>query len=569
MVDRSVFDDEICLFETMAEKYNSDSFITSINQLRQCRDSFDIKVMFVGHFSAGKSALINALIGGEQLLTENQSPETAIATELHYDSDYKVFAVSKEGNQIPISGNTNELDKSQLSHIEYYIDRPILNELSDFTIVDTPGFDSGIEAHNNALVSYLGYASAYIIVIDVEKGGIDKSSLRFINEICQYTNMISVIINKCEMYTQENVALIKESAIRTLQVYGHNFPVYCTSKYDDGISELLCSIIKEFNAQQLFECQLRRKICAEACNSISILNIIRKTTNFSAFDFDVDIKKYTQTKEMIQSEFDQKRNKSEDKINQLTFDIIESIRAGLLSKSDVVAESALSGGSAGMEAIICETIRPILINQLKQFSSRELDDLSHSIDFESIFDSVSSDNLSNIVLNLAKDSKELIDSGVFEKIAEEFSKKSQAKSKGKSIYHAISGIAAIVTNVISPVLEIIIVFLPDLIQLFGKIFGENDKEKIAKVYRNSIVPQITNKLYEPISQAASDSYHSLLDSMQTAIEEKIETINNLLQETADKKATAEEDYNKLISNIDSDLLALNSIIEIGEKNEHI
>ena len=55
-------------------------------------EEFALKILFVGEFSAGKSALINGVIG-EELLTENQRPETAIASEVIYDTDEYIEAV--------------------------------------------------------------------------------------------------------------------------------------------------------------------------------------------------------------------------------------------------------------------------------------------------------------------------------------------------------------------------------------------------------------------------------------------------------------------------------------------
>ena len=65
---------------------------------------------------------------------------------------------------------------------------PALARIADYTIVDTPGFDSGIEAHAQALSNYIGVGSAYLVVVDQEKGGLDETTLQFIREISHYSN---------------------------------------------------------------------------------------------------------------------------------------------------------------------------------------------------------------------------------------------------------------------------------------------------------------------------------------------------------------------------------------------
>ena len=49
-------------------------------------DAF-VKVPFVGDFSAGKSSLINAFLGRQELLPTDITPETAVSYELWYAED--------------------------------------------------------------------------------------------------------------------------------------------------------------------------------------------------------------------------------------------------------------------------------------------------------------------------------------------------------------------------------------------------------------------------------------------------------------------------------------------------
>ncbi|MFC2741470.1 MAG: dynamin family protein, partial [Selenomonas sp.] len=47
-------------------------------------ENFKARILMVGQFSAGKTALLNAMLGGEEILKEDINPETALATELVY-----------------------------------------------------------------------------------------------------------------------------------------------------------------------------------------------------------------------------------------------------------------------------------------------------------------------------------------------------------------------------------------------------------------------------------------------------------------------------------------------------
>ena len=58
-----------------------------------------IKVPIVGDFSAGKSSLINCLLGRNGLLPVDITPETAVAYELYYSTTEKV-ELYREGRKI-------------------------------------------------------------------------------------------------------------------------------------------------------------------------------------------------------------------------------------------------------------------------------------------------------------------------------------------------------------------------------------------------------------------------------------------------------------------------------------
>ena len=60
MVNREKFDDVISLMGKIALNHDKCDMQESIQKILDTRDRFDIKLMFVGHFNAGKSSLLNA-----------------------------------------------------------------------------------------------------------------------------------------------------------------------------------------------------------------------------------------------------------------------------------------------------------------------------------------------------------------------------------------------------------------------------------------------------------------------------------------------------------------------------
>ena len=85
MINKKNYNLDIEKIIEIAKKYEIESSKEDFKLILEESKRFEINVLFVGSFSAGKSALLNCLIG-KNILEESQAPETAIATEL-YDSE--------------------------------------------------------------------------------------------------------------------------------------------------------------------------------------------------------------------------------------------------------------------------------------------------------------------------------------------------------------------------------------------------------------------------------------------------------------------------------------------------
>lgn len=98
MVDRKKFDHALAMRQQLEAHYPDRNFQDAFQLSEELRDHFEIKLLVVGHFSAGKSALLNALLQRPAFLKEAQQPQTALATELVYDTTEQAFAYRKDGS---------------------------------------------------------------------------------------------------------------------------------------------------------------------------------------------------------------------------------------------------------------------------------------------------------------------------------------------------------------------------------------------------------------------------------------------------------------------------------------
>lgn len=557
MVNRNQYDPIIDSLFSISSHYSENGFENSIEKIQSIKESFDIKLMFVGHFNAGKSSLLNSLIGWPEFLKEGQMPQTAIAAELIYDEAECAFAYRNGGGREPLTENALCLP-NEYSHLEYRLPVSGLKQVSDYTIVDTPGFDSGIEAHTKALASYIGIGSAYIVVVDQEKGGIDETTLRFIEEISNYSRQVAVLINKCDKITKETAEDIAASAASMLLSRGFPYKVYTISSRDRDACEKLVSIISGFDAQLAFNRAMERQIRTELINVESILRVTQQKLYLDTFDLDTEIRVYTQTGEHISETFEQKRKEAMQNLDSTVECASAEIRSALISRVDSVAEAFASGSQSAAEAIIVETVRPIMLSSMKDISIRQIDSVTSALDFTGLMSGDEQKALSDVASNLAANLKDLIEQGVFETRS---LKEIEDKNRKKGIYHAITGVAAILTNIIAPWMEVIIILLPDIVTLLQGMFGESSSELIKRRYINNVVPQICNKIYPQLRQNIESSTQQILTEYQNMLDEKFDQIKASITAAEEKKKQKEATFEEYKRHISEDMALVQKLIQ--------
>ena len=196
--------------QIMNKKYEFKTLGNKIESIQKSTGEFALKVLFVGEFSAGKSALINTIIGKE-LLKEGQRPETAIASEIRYDTNEFIEAVCGKVKKRYEIENAELIDTTQYDFLIWHLNCEELMEYGECTLVDMPGFNSGIQNHNKAILQYAGKGNAYILVIDCEDGAIKQNIHSFIDEIKNYENNMAIIITKTDLKISEDIERIKEN----------------------------------------------------------------------------------------------------------------------------------------------------------------------------------------------------------------------------------------------------------------------------------------------------------------------------------------------------------------------
>lgn len=564
MINKKNYNLDIEKIIEIAKKYEIESSKEDFKLILEESKRFKINVLFVGSFSAGKSALLNCLIG-KNILEESQAPETAIATEL-YDSEEEYTVLNKEdGSRKIITSKISEEDIKNSKYIECYVSSENIKKLSDYTIVDTPGFDSGIERHNKALMQYIGTGTAYVLVVDVEKGTLSKSVLNFIDEIMGYEADIIVVLNKCDKKNKEEVKIIKSGIEKSLKLnLFKEILVLEASIFDEDISNKLYNLIKKFDPQYLYEKNIMKLFSDKIGILSNGIELIRRNQDFDEKKYNEEISNREKIKRvMIENLSDEKEKIQNDLNDKQKYEILDSISMELNSNIDKLVIS-YKGGEDLFKRRIVEIIRPALIKKIDNVSKELFKEIIENINLNRIEIEDNSVDIKEVMENLMNQLKGL-ENGNFMKLPERRNFNtgdSEASSKLSNVYMGVTSALAIATNVVAPVLELVIVFLPVIIKLVKLAIGGSEEEQLKSEIQNKVIPEIVNNLESQVEKILSELSDEMIQNINNNINEILTVENEALERIKAKKLEEKEKFDKFVEEIDKDIKIVK---EIGEK----
>ncbi|GAA7720721.1 dynamin-like GTPase family protein [Helicobacter pylori] len=167
----------------------------------------------VGNFSAGKSTLLNRFLGSSVLPT-GITPETSLATELHYSANERIEAFSNNDEKTE-SFELNEQsfeaikkNAAEYSYLKVYLNNEALKNSAPLVFVDMPGFDSPISSHTHAILEYLERGVHFVILVSVEEGNLTKRMVRELKNLLEFDKGLSFILSKTNLRTPSQVGEI-------------------------------------------------------------------------------------------------------------------------------------------------------------------------------------------------------------------------------------------------------------------------------------------------------------------------------------------------------------------------
>ena len=183
-------------------------------------------IAFCGHFSAGKSSMINRLMG-ENLLPSSPIPTSANLVKIKSGEDYaKVMFKEDRPRLYPAPYDYEKVksyckDGDQIESIEISYSNTLIPK--DTIIMDTPGIDSTDDAHRIATESALHLADLVFYVMDYNHVQSELNFL-FTKELTEAGKKVFLVINQIDKHREEELSFVEfqESVKKSFATWGVN-----------------------------------------------------------------------------------------------------------------------------------------------------------------------------------------------------------------------------------------------------------------------------------------------------------------------------------------------------------
>ncbi|WP_107918351.1 dynamin family protein [Neisseria elongata] len=526
----------------------------------------ELIVPVVGGFSAGKSTLINSFLGTEILPTA-VTPETALATELRYSETDYIEAVTESGSierhEISEFGSLKD-NARNFTNLRLFLNNDKLKVIQPLVLVDMPGFDAPIENHNRAILTYLERGVFFVFLTSVDDGNITLSMKREIENLERFSKGFAFCISKTNLRAPDDVAAVKEKIADQLADYFDYEGEIALLDMDGGenLNKILQTIDPEELFSSLFLDTLRDNNVA-LTQSINLKTATLKKDGREAEDtvsaLQDALNKLDAQKNNALSEIEHRYSGS--RINA----IAEKVAQVLLMKKAHLVELGMQNQHAFANELN-ELVKNSLLSQVQS----SFQDVGAQIvrDFDSemrmALSGAGSSSLldDNMISRIADSTERLL--GSFASGLSNMSAGMNERVRGGNggsigaLYRTAATILGLTTSVVAPVLEVVIVFLPDIIRYFSKGAQERKmREQIEQKITGEIIPDVKAKIRESLPRVFNEQVERLIMQISHQFEGQLQQKRDEIKATEAEKAAKAAELEEVVAGLEEGRRKLN------------
>lgn len=532
-------------------------------KLKNAVDNMNLLVPVVGEFSAGKSSLLNKFIG-KKILSVGMAPETAVPAELYYSETEYDEGVRPDGGVERISDVSGAA--SRFVCVRHHINSQFLKDIQPLVLVDMPGFDSPLDAHNRAIFNYLDKGCHYVVLTPVDAGTVSSSMSKQIQNILSFGKKCTFFLSKTDLRSDEEVEQVKnELATELSSLTGENETVYPINQNDIS---LFSNFAKALNPDELYKTTFESTVKDSCYDVKASLN-----TKISALKLDKTKNAHAveELKNSVQKIQDKKarliENARKNTFAEEADNVANAVGQALNSQIESLAAVAMSGGKEALQEEINSIVQSTVVSKINSViasvSAKFTTEFNKEI--SNLDDVLKEYNASDFIGKLQNSARNLWDSGTSAVTEFLSARKGKTAERGKvaaTLFTAAAGVFSAATTIFAPVVEVIIILLPTILNaVFEKVQEQRQKEKIKQAIMGQI-PVIKREIRTKVSQVLQENSASMITSISEKYDEELKQKAAEIEEASkelDKTADIERQIQKLsgyVSKVDSLVSAL-------------
>ena len=549
---------------------NQEKFLSYLDQVKQLTTSIELAdnglenltqrieqaeliVPVVGGFSAGKSTLINSFLGSD-LLPTAITPETALATELRYSPTDYIEAVQANGNIIryEISQLTEIKNNAQnFKFLRLFLNNQNLAEIQPLVLVDMPGFDAPIENHRQAILEYLNRGTYFIFLTSIEDGTITRTMHQEIKNLRLFGKGFAFCLSKTNLRSPSDVKQVQQAMQTQLKTqYRFNQDVILL---DDNGGANLKQILTAIQPEELFKSLFIDDLQDNYFRNEESLRLTIATLMSSKEESETAIRALQDGIAKLQAKKEKAIEDVESRYSNNGIDsIADSVGQSIMMQRENLISLALNNQTE-FQRLLADCVQSNLLTEVKSRMQDISSDVISGFRFE----------LQNSFITAPQNFQ--IDNSFIDRIAQNSERLLQGAQSGlkvlaenagvlsknapNNVYRTIASIIGITTSIVSPVVEVALIFLPEILGFFTQDSKEEQLRRQQQEQRSAverqllmeIIPQIKGKIRQELPPLFKQNVAQLIQQVAEQFEVELSQKQaEVSQAVAEKEAKAEE-----------------------------